>query len=57
MVTALICVIGALWIPGLILLVVSARHAPVGFEDAAGFHAVEEHARHQSILGSAVHAS
>jgi hypothetical protein len=57
MITAVLCFIAALWIPGLILLLVSVRRAPVGFEDAKGFHAVEEHACHEVVFASVVRAS
>lgn len=57
MITAVLCFIAALWIPGLILLLVSARRAPVGFEDATGFHAVEEPAGHEVVFARVVRAS
>jgi len=56
MITALICVAAALWIPGLVLLVVCTRRAPVGFEDAAGFHVIEEPAQPVGMLASPLHA-
>lgn len=57
MITAVICVFAALWVAGLAVFLFGARRAPLGFEDAAGFHTVdEEHAQHEHVLGSAVRA-
>lgn len=41
MISALLWTFVALALPGLFVLVASARRAPVGYEDASGFHAVD----------------
>jgi len=56
MVTLLLCIAAALWIPGLVILVVSMRRAPRGFEDAEGFHVVPEPNRStEPVHGATVH--
>lgn len=57
MVTAFIFLFAALWISGFYLLVVATRRAPVGFEDADGFHVVEQQSKADAALGAAVSAS
>jgi hypothetical protein len=56
MFTALLTVFVALSISGLVMLLVAARRAPVGFEDEAGFHAIESRSRHEAVLGAAIRA-
>ncbi len=54
MVTALLCLLAALWIPGLYLLVVSVRRAPVAVEDENGFHVIEQPVMRSGMLGAPV---
>lgn len=54
MFTVLLCIAAALWIPGLVILVVSVRRAPRGFEDANGFHEIPEREQSEASVRSAV---
>jgi hypothetical protein len=56
MFTALLTVFALLSVAGLIVMAIAARRAPVGFEDAQGFHAVESSARPASVMGAAIRA-
>lgn len=51
MIIVLLC-LAALWIPGLVILLVSARNAPQGFEDASGFHEIPERERSAELVRS-----
>jgi hypothetical protein len=42
MLTVLLSLVAAIWIAGLVILVVGARRAPRGYEDERGFHAVSD---------------
>lgn len=56
MLTALFAIFAALTLPGLVILLVSARRAPVGFEDDRGFHTVGDAGTGDVALGAAARA-
>lgn len=54
MITAVLTLFAAFVTAGLVIMLVAARRAPVGFEDADGFHAVEEPARTHAMLAATI---
>lgn len=56
MLTAALCIAAALWTPGLVILAVSARRAPRGFEDERGFHEIAEPQEGSPVYGATAHS-
>ena len=57
MLTAVGLTFAALWIPGLAVLINALRRAPVGYEDATGFHVTEAVRLNESVIAATVRAS
>jgi hypothetical protein len=54
MLTAIIVAVFAIWISGLVILIVSVRRAPHGVEDENGFHVVPEKPEQAPVYGAEV---